>query len=115
MMDLPQGADLAAYRFVSGGAVEELDRPLLALDVIAHAVDLREAALPGYGQNLEAALDDVTDGVGSSLRPSRGSHLWRVRVVSLDRGDTPGAARTSGVRFRPHVPDTADGVPQARM
>ena len=79
MMDLPQGADLAAHRLIAGRAVEELERPLLTLDVIAHAVDLRKAALPEYLQNLEAALEDVADGVVSSLGPHRGSHLGRVR------------------------------------
>src|SRR3984885_2621477 len=98
MMDLAQGADLAAYRFIAGGAVEELERPLLALDVLAHAVDLREAALTDHGQNLEAALEDVTDSVGSSLGPSRGSRVCRVRFVALDRGERPGAARATGVR-----------------
>src|SRR5580704_10912072 len=78
MMDLAQGADLAAHRLVPGDAVEELERSLLALDVIAHAIDLREAALPEYVQDLEAALDDVADGVISGRGPSRGPHLGRV-------------------------------------
>src|SRR3984885_4168332 len=98
MMDLAQGADLAAHRFISGGAVEELERPLLALDLIAHAVDLREAALTDCGQNLEAALEDGTDSVGSSLGPSRGSRVCRVRFVALDGGERPGAAPAPGVR-----------------
>src|SRR5580704_18887264 len=52
MMDLAQGADLAAHRLVPGGAGEELERSLLALDVIPDAVDLREAALPHDTQDL---------------------------------------------------------------
>ena len=46
MIDFSQGADLAAHRLVPGGAVEELERSLLALDVIADAIDLGKAALP---------------------------------------------------------------------
>ena len=69
MMDLPQGADLAAHRLIAGGAVEELERSLLTLDVIAHAKDLRKAALPEYVQNLEAALKDIADSVVSGLGP----------------------------------------------
>src|SRR5580658_582346 len=79
MMDLPQGADLAAHRLIPGGAVEELERSLLTLDVIAYAIDLRKAALPEYLENLEAALEDVADGVVGRLDPCRGSHLCRVR------------------------------------
>ena len=78
MTDLPQGADLAAHRLVPGGAVEELERSLLTFDVIAHAIDLRKAALPEYPENLEAALEDVADSVVSRLGPGRGSHLGRV-------------------------------------
>src|ERR1044072_2308696 len=44
VMYLPQGADLTADRLVAGGGFEELERSFLTLDVIAHAVDLREAA-----------------------------------------------------------------------
>jgi len=78
-MDLPQGADLAAYRLIAGGAFEELERSLLTLDVIAHAIDLREASLPEYVQDVEATLENVADGVVSSLGPDRGSHLGWVR------------------------------------
>ena len=131
-MDLAQGADLAAHRLVPGGAVEELERSLLALDVIAHAVDLREAALPDDVQDLEAVLDDVADRVVRGLAPGRGPHLGRVgfrerpaaargrcrgpgQIDALGRGERPGAARNSGVRVRPHMPDAPDGVHQARM
>jgi hypothetical protein len=79
MMDLPQGADLAAHRLIPGGAVEELERSFLTLDVIVHAIDLRKAALPEFVQNLESALEDVADSVVSSLGPNRGSHLCWVR------------------------------------
>src|ERR1700757_1501447 len=75
MMDFPQGADLTAHPLVAGGAVEELDRPLLGLDVIAHAVDRRKAAPPEYLENLEAAVDDVAGRVLRGRDPSRGSHL----------------------------------------
>src|SRR6516165_6627474 len=67
MMDLPQGADLAAHRLVPGGAVEELERPVRTLDVIVHAIDLRKAALPEDVQDLEAALKDVADRIVSGL------------------------------------------------
>src|SRR6266566_7940989 len=40
MMDLPQGADLPAHRLIPGGALEQLERSLLTLDVIVHAIDL---------------------------------------------------------------------------
>ena len=113
MMDLPQGADLAAHRLVPGGAVEELERSLLTLDVIAHAVDLREAALPDQVQDLEAVLDDVADRVVRGLAPGRGSHLGRVRfrerpaaargrcrgpgqIDTLGRGERRGPARIRG-------------------
>src|SRR4249920_2601689 len=48
VMDSTQGADLAAHRLVAGRGFEEFERSLLTLDVIAHAVALREAALPDY-------------------------------------------------------------------
>src|ERR1700677_1333173 len=75
MMDLPQGADLAAHCLVSGGAVEELERSLLTLHVVTHAIDLRRSALSEHPQNLEAALDDVADSVVSDLGAGRGSHI----------------------------------------
>ena len=46
VVDLPQRADLPAHGVVAGGVVEELERSLLAFDIVADAVDLREAALP---------------------------------------------------------------------
>src|SRR5215470_3496441 len=134
MMDLAQGADLTAHRLIPGGAVEELERSFLLLDVIAHPVDLRKAALPDYVQDLEAVLDDVADGVAGSPGPNRGSHLCRVRFGEGPaagrrcRGRRPGkvarlrsrarayAAHTSGPgRVRPHMPDSTDGGHQARM
>src|SRR5580700_7670185 len=63
VIDLPQGADLPAHRLIPGGAVEDLERPLLILDVIVHSVNLRKAALPQEVQNLEAALEYVADRV----------------------------------------------------
>jgi hypothetical protein len=54
-------------------------RSLFTFYVIAHAIDLRVAALPEYLENLEAALEDVADRVASSPGPDRGSHLCRVR------------------------------------
>ena len=78
-MDSPQGTDLAAHRLVAGGGFEELECSLLTLDVIAHAVDLREAALPDDVHDLEAAIEDVADGVVGSPGPGRGPHLGRVR------------------------------------
>src|SRR5271165_1488028 len=89
MMDLPQGADLAAHRLIAGGAVEELERSLLTLDVVAHAIDLRKAALPEYVQYLEAALKDVAD--------SHSQQPWpRPRLAPL-LGRVPGAL---GCRLR---------------
>src|ERR1700728_5287777 len=78
VIDLPQGADLPAHRLIPGGAVEDLERPLLILDLIVSSVNLRKAAVPKEVQNLETALEDVADGVVSDLAPGRGSHLcWR--------------------------------------
>src|ERR1700677_3149316 len=88
MMDLPQGADLAAHRLVPCGGLEELERSLLTLDVIAHAVDLGEAALPDHVQDLEAVLDDFADRVLRGLAPRRGSQLGRVGF-----GEGPAAPR----------------------
>src|ERR1700744_6075438 len=78
MMDLAQGRDLAAYRLIPFRAVEELERPILALDVIMHAIHLRKAALPEQGQNLEAAVDEVADGVVGGLASIGGPQLCRV-------------------------------------
>jgi hypothetical protein len=41
-------------------------------------IDLREAALPEYRENLEAVIEDVADSVLNSLGASRGSYLGRV-------------------------------------
>src|SRR5690348_9414863 len=134
-MDFPQGADLTADRLVAGGGFEELERSFLTLDVIAHTVDLREAALPDDVHDLEAALEDVANGVVGGLGPGRGSHLGWVRfrerlpaacrwrgagcagkIAALGRGERAGAARLSGSGgVRRHVPDSPDGVHQARM
>ena len=70
MTDLPQGADLAAHRRIAGGVVEELERPLVILDLVAHAIDLREPALPEDVQDLEAVIDDIADDVVSGLGPA---------------------------------------------
>src|SRR5580692_9626447 len=78
VIDLPQGTDLPAHRLIPGGAVEDLERPLLILDLIVDAVNLRKAALPYDAQNLETALEDVADSVVGSLGPSWGQHVSRV-------------------------------------
>jgi hypothetical protein len=80
VLDLPQGADLAAHGLIPGGVVEELDRALLVLDVITHAVDLREAASPDDLEDLEAAVDDIADRVVAWLGPGRRPYLLRVRL-----------------------------------
>src|SRR5262250_2915224 len=130
MADFPQGADLASHRLIPGGAVEELERSLLTLDVIAHAIDLREAALPEYLKNLEAALEDVADSVVSRPGLDRDQGLGRVRfrersavargrcgarcpgkVDALGRCEPAGAVRVPGPGgVRRHVPDSPDGV-----
>ena len=69
-MDLPEGADLAAYRRIAGGVIEQLEGSLLALDVIVHAVDLGKAAPPDGVQDLEAALENITDRVVNGLGPA---------------------------------------------
>src|SRR5690242_14791450 len=79
MMDLPQGADLAADRRRPGGAPEHFERSLLTLNVIVHAIDLGKAALPDDVQNLEAALEEVADGVVSRPGPNRGACRCPVR------------------------------------
>ena len=70
MMDLAQRADLASHGVVAGGVVEELERALLALDLVAHAVDLREAALAEDVEDLEAAVDHVADRVVRGRAPT---------------------------------------------
>src|ERR1039458_9723640 len=75
MMDLSQGADLAAHRLITGSVVEELQRSLLTLDIVAHVIDLRKTALPEYAENLEAALEDVADSVFSGFGPNRRPHF----------------------------------------
>src|SRR5580658_5009580 len=92
MMDLPQGADLAAHRLIPGGAVEELERSLLPLEVIAYAVDLRKAALPDHLENLEAAVDNVAGSVVSSPGPSRRCCV-RFRECFGPAGSGRGSAR----------------------
>ena len=80
MVDLAERADLAAHRLVAGGVVEELERSLLAFDLVAHPVDLREPALAEDVEDLEASVDHVADGVVGGLRPDRRLHLGRVRL-----------------------------------
>src|SRR5215472_1647296 len=99
MTDLPQGADLAAHRLIPGGAVEELERPVRALDVIVHAVDLRKAALPEDAQDLEAALKDVADRIVGSLGPGGGLHFCWVRFrerLAATRGRGGGVRASTG-------------------
>jgi hypothetical protein len=125
VVDLPQRADLTAHRLVPGGAVEQLERSLLILDVIAHAVDLREAALPEYLEDLETAVENVADRVVNGLPPARGPYLGRVRFreglaairVSWQAGPF-GRNKPAGpapARVRLYLPDPPDGVHQARM
>ena len=61
-------ADLPSHGVVAGGVVEQLEGSLLALDVVAHPVDLREAALAEHLEDLEPPVDDVADGVVRRLR-----------------------------------------------
>src|SRR5215831_11379432 len=102
MMDLPQGADLAADRRRPGGALEQLERSFLTLDVIVHAVDLGKAPLPDHVQDLEAALEEVADGVVTGLGPNRGPHLswvrFRKRLAASGRGRSKIVALGSGAR-----------------
>src|ERR1700733_8571290 len=67
MMDLSQGADLAAHRLIAGSVVEELERSLLTFDIVAHPIDLRETAVAEYAENVEGALDHLADSVFSRL------------------------------------------------
>src|SRR3984893_6014865 len=113
MTDLPQGADLAATPPAPGGAVEELERPFLSLDVVAPPVDLREAAPPEQAQDLEAALEDVADRVVGSPGRARGSHLCGV-IAALSRCERAGAAHLCGSGgVRRHVPDSPARVAHA--
>src|SRR6476660_9225480 len=98
MMDLPQGADLAADRRRPGRALEQLERSLLTLDVIVHAIDLGKAALPDDVQNLEAALEEVADGVVSRPGPHRGSHRRRVRFRKRSAASGRCRPKTFGLR-----------------
>src|SRR5690242_21407533 len=98
MMDLPQGADLAADRRRPGGAPEHLERSFLTLDVIVHAIDLGKAALPDDVQDLESALEEVADGVISGPGPNRGSHRCRVRFRERLAASGRGRSKTVGLR-----------------
>ena len=80
MTDLAQSADLAAHRRIAGRVVEELERPLLLLDLVAYPVDLRKPASPEDVQDLEAVVDDIADSVVSGLDPDRRSQLCCVRA-----------------------------------
>src|SRR5580704_16997779 len=57
MMDLAQGADLAAHRLIACCVVEELERSFLTFDIVAHPIDLRGTAVAEFAENLEATLD----------------------------------------------------------
>ena len=70
MMNLPQGAELAAHRLIAGCAIEELECPLLTFDLVAYAINLRKAALPENVQDLETVVEDVTDLVVSGFPPA---------------------------------------------
>ena len=78
VVDLAERADLATDSFVAGGVVEELEGPLLALDLVADPVDLREAALAEDVEDLEPPVDHVADGVVGGLGADRRLHLCRV-------------------------------------
>src|SRR4051794_27955333 len=67
MVDFAECADLASHSVVSGSAIEQLERSPLALDNVAHPVDLRESAATQYLLNLESAADCVTYGVVASV------------------------------------------------
>src|SRR6185312_11751950 len=84
------------------------ERSFLTLDVIAHAVDLREAALPDYVHDLEAALEDVADGVVGGL--GRGSHLGRIRFRERLPAAEDGAAPDAPGRS----PRSAEGSRRVR-
>ena len=102
VVDLAQRADLPAYGVVAGGVVEELEGALLALDVVAHPVDLREAALAEDVEDLEPPVDDVADRVVGGLGADRRLHLagsgsgstslspaWRAAASLLTLGAQP--------------------------
>ena len=90
VVDLPERADLSTHGVVTGGVLEELECALLALDLVAHPVNLREAALAEDVEDLEPPVDHVADGVVGRLGADRGLHLGRVRLrqhftVTLER------------------------------
>jgi hypothetical protein len=78
MMDLSECPDLPTDGVVAGSVLEELERSLLALKIVAHSIDLREAALAENVENLEPAVNDVSDGVVGCLRPDRRFDFGRV-------------------------------------
>src|ERR1700734_711183 len=98
MTDLPQGADLAAHRLMPGGGVEELERSLLALDVVPHPVHLRKPALPEHLDDHEAVVEDVPGSVVSVLGHVPEAHdlLVGFRERLGSSGERAGAARLYG-------------------
>jgi hypothetical protein len=65
--DLPQGAEFAEDRVVTGGIVEQLESSFLTFHLVADPVDLGETAFVDFLQNLEAVVDEVADIVVCSL------------------------------------------------
>ena len=63
MADTPECSYLAPDCLVAGSVVEELERSFDILDRVADAIDARETAGAKNGENLEATVDDVADGV----------------------------------------------------
>ena len=89
----------SVMRYQSPPLVLPAQKTSTILDIVAHAIDLRKAALPEYAEDLEAAIEDVADGVLSGHGPNRRSHLGRVRFrerLAAACGRCGGCALTRG-------------------
>jgi hypothetical protein len=103
MMNLPQGADLAAHRRVPGGAVEELERAVLTFDVVPHPVDPRKPAPSECLKNFEPVIEDVAGSVVGGLGPSR-----RVQICWVWFGQRLAVAGGQGSGRVPRGPGRTD-------
>src|SRR5205814_256208 len=80
VVDLPESGNFSAHGFVTSSVLEQLECALLALDLVAHPVNLREAALAEDVEDLEPPVDHVAYCVVGGLGADRGLHLGWVRL-----------------------------------
>jgi hypothetical protein len=61
MVDLPECPDLSTDCVVAGGVLKELERSVLALNLVPDSVNLRKPALAKEREDFESSVDDVSD------------------------------------------------------